>query len=240
MKAILLVLSLLIQQPPQTGVIEGIVLRAQTLIPVPLVNSRVVLDGSRAELVARTDAAGRFRFENLLPGRYRLRVTKDGYIRQEYPRSAMGAPGLPIDLGAGQQIRDIAFRLDPAPTISGVIRDRNFAPIAGVVVQALRRGYDARGNRTLNFITSAKTDDQGVYRLYWVDPGEYIIAATPPPPTPTSRPDGPTYFPGFPAVDDAKPVRVSIGRDAHGTDVRLASLPLGPVEGAINSMLTGR
>jgi hypothetical protein len=240
LKAILLILGLLIQQPPQTGVVEGIVLRTQTLNPVPLVNARVVLDGSRAELVARTDSSGRFRFENLLPGRYRLRVTKDGYIRQEYPRAAMGAQGLPIDLGSGQQIRDIVFRLDPAPTISGVIRDRNFAPIAGVVVQALRRGYDTRGNRTLSSITSVKTDDRGVYRLYWVDPGEYIIVATPPPPTPTSQPVGPTYFPGFPSVDDAKPVRVSIGRDAHGTDVRLNSLPIGPVEGAINSMVTGK
>jgi Carboxypeptidase regulatory-like domain len=241
LRAILLVLALLFQEPPRTGVVEGIVLRARTEISVPLVNARVVLERNATELVTRTDSNGRFVFAQLLPGRYRLRVTKDGYVRQEYPHSAMGATGVPIDLSAGQQIRDIVFRLDPAPTISGVIRDGANSPIANIIVQALRRGYDTRGNRTLTLLASAKSDDRGSYRLYWLDPGEYFVAAVPPPPrtvTPQVAP-APTYFPGFPAIDDAKPVRLEIGREANGMDIRLAQSPLQPVHGAVTNLVKG-
>jgi hypothetical protein len=198
------------------------------------------------ELVSRTDVNGRFVFQEVAPGRYRLRVTKDGFIRQEYPRSAMGAPGLPIDLAPGQELRNIVFRLDPAPTISGVIRDPANAPIANVVVQALRRGYDTRGNRTLSLTASAKTDDRGAYRIYWLDPGEYFVSAMPPPPPQTVATTrlpvvlSPTYFPGFPAVDDAKPVRLELGREAHGVDFRLTQQYVGPVQGVAMSLATGR
>ena len=83
MTAILLVLGLLLQEPPRTAAVEGIVLRARTEVPAPLVNARVVLETGATELVTRTDSSGRFVFAQLLPGLYRLRVTKDGYIRQE-------------------------------------------------------------------------------------------------------------------------------------------------------------
>ena len=181
---ILMLMGLALQGQPGTdviaasGVIEGYVVRAKTEPPMPLVNARLELNTDEG-LVVRTDSSGRFVFSGLRPGRYRLRVTKDGFVRQEYPRSAMGAPGLPIDLAAGQQIRNVVFRLDTAPTISGVIRDQSNAVVAGVLVQAMRRGFNSRGNRILTLVASTRTDDRGHYRLYWLDPGEYLIAVAP-------------------------------------------------------------
>ena len=239
----LLILALLLQGPTQkTGVIEGFVLRARTETPVVLVNARVVLEGGVHELVSRTDLNGHFAFAELPSGRYWLRVTKDGFIRQEYPGVAMGATGLPIDLAAGQELRNIVFRMDAAPTISGVILDSGNAPIADVVVQALRRGYDRRGNRTLTSLSSARTDDRGMYRLYWLDPGEYFVSALPPPPPPDMRAQALTiaYFPGFAAIDDAKPVRVELGREATGIDFALTRLSPVTVKGAVISLATGR
>ena len=243
MRVALLVAMLLLQAPAsRTGVIEGMVLRARTETPAVLVNARVVLEGGVEELVSRTDSYGHFAFSELPPGRYRLRVTKDGFIRQEYPGVAMGATGLPIDLAAGQAMRSIVFRLDPAPTISGVIRDTGNAPVADIIVQALRRGFDRRGNRTLTSLSSARTDDRGMYRLYWLDPGEYFISAVPPPPPPDMRAQALTiaYFPGFAAIDDAKPVRVELGREATGIDFALTRLSPVTVKGAVISLETGR
>jgi hypothetical protein len=250
---VLLLLTLAAQTPQRTGVIEGYVVRARTDPPAILVNARLVLELQDEERVARTDSNGRFLFTELPAGRYRLRVTKDGYLRQEFPRSSMGAPGLPIDLAAGQEVRNIVFRLDRAPSISGVIRDVGNALIANVVVQALKRGYDSRGNRTLLVVAATKTDDRGNYRLYWLDTGEYFICAVAPtaPPQPpqvgvqsftsrTTTPLASTYYPGFPSVDDAKPVRLQSDRDAYGMDFALTGQFLGPVYGAITSLTTGQ
>jgi hypothetical protein len=202
-----------------TGVIEGYVVRSRTESVSPLLDARLDLNNS---IVARTDSSGRFVFSGLPPGRYRLRVTKDGFVRQEYPHSAMGAPGTPIDLAAGQQIRNVLFKLDTAPTISGVIRDQANSVVAGVNVQALRRGFNARGKRIVTLIASTRTDDRGAYRLYWLDPGEYVIAAAPEPFSnqPSVRSNGPTYFPGFAELEDARVVRID-ARDVNGIDFRL-------------------
>ncbi len=152
----------------------------------------------------------------------------------------MGAPGLPIDLSAGQQIRNVAFRLDSAPTISGVIRNQSNAVVAGVLVQAMRRGFNSRGNRILTLVASTRTDDRGQYRLYWLDPGEYLIAVAPEaaPNQPPGRANGPTYFPGFAEFDDAKVVRVDF-RDANGIDFRVVQHDLMTVFGNTVSLTTG-
>jgi len=220
-----------------TGVIEGYVVRARTEPTSPLVDARLELNNS---LVARTDSSGRFVFSGLPPGRYRLRVTKDGFVRQEYPHSAMGAAGTPIDLAAGQQIRNVLFKLDTAPTVSGVIRDQGNAVAPGVIVQALRRAFDARGNRIVTLIASTRTDDRGFYRLYWLDPGEYVIAAVPEASAnqPSGRVRGPTYFPGFAEFEDARVVRMDT-REANGTDFRLIQHDPTTVSGYTISVTTG-
>ena len=242
MRTALVLLVLTIAQSSQrTGLIEGFVLRAATETPVPLVNARLELLGPGDPSVARTDASGRFVFAGLGSGRYRLRVTKDGFIRQEYPHAASGAPGLPINLSSGQEIRNIVFSMEPARTISGLIRDRLNVPIAEVVVQALQRGFDVRGNRTLTLAASTKTDDKGSYRLYWLDPGEYFISAIPP--RVAIEPVcemGPTYFPGFAAMDDAKTVRLDSLRDANGLDFSLRGPCMLPVHGVVKSATTAR
>ena len=220
-----------------TGVIEGYVFRARTETASPLVDARLDLNNS---IIARTDSSGRFVFSGLPPGRYRLRVTKDGFVRQEYPHSAMGAPGTLIDVAAGQQIRNVVFKLDAAPTISGVIRDQFNSVVAGAIVQALRRGFNARGNRIVTMIASTRTDDRGAYRLYWLDPGEYVIAAFPEASSnqPPGRSNGPTYFPGFAELEDARVVRMDY-RDANGIDFRLVLHDPTAVYGNTISVTTG-
>jgi hypothetical protein len=218
-----------------TGVIEGYVVRARTEPPAPLVDARLELNGS---LITRTDSSGRFVFSGLPPGRHRLRVTKDGFVRQEYPHSAMDSPGTPINLAAGQQIRNILFKLERAPTISGVVRDQLNSVMAGVVVQALRRGFNTRGNRITTLIASTRTDDRGAYRLYFLDPGEYVIGAFPEP-NPSGRANGPTYYPGFAEFGDATVVRMDT-RDANGIDIRLVQHDPTLVYGYTISVTTGR
>jgi uncharacterized protein (DUF2141 family) len=245
-----LLFALLLQTPPPSGSIEGFVVRAGTASPVVLVNARLELEGPFGKAVSRTDSAGHFAFTGLPAGSYRLRITKDGYVRQEYRQVGLDKPGAPLSLKAGQRLDSIVFRMEPAPTIVGMVRESNETRALGFVVQALKRGFDARGNPSLRLMASTVTDDLGQYRLIWLDPGEYFVSATPPPPMLSQPPPPliniqnivayiPTYFPGFLELDAAKPVRLEYGRDAVGIDFRSYRSGAMSVNGYVTSMQQG-
>src|SRR5688572_16884176 len=92
----------LMQASGAAGRIAGVVTKAGTVFQQTLPNARLELsDGPGTPIVLRTDAGGRFSFSNLAAGRYRLFLTEDGSVRQEF-RDIVLAPG--------QQRNDIVFR----------------------------------------------------------------------------------------------------------------------------------
>ena len=91
----------------------------------------------------------------------------------------MRGPGTPITLQAGQTLKDVAFRLTPAGTITGRVTDSVGEPMAGITIQFLRPTYAPNGKRTFANVTNTRTNDLGEYRLYWVTPGQYYINANP-------------------------------------------------------------
>src|SRR6202035_1994419 len=36
------------------------------------------------------------------------------------------------------------------------------------------------GQRVMNIVQTARTDDRGEYRLFWLQPAQYFVSATPP------------------------------------------------------------
>jgi len=226
-----------LQVAPLPGTIAGTVIKAGTAIQQPLVNARLELTGGPdTPGVTRTDANGRFVFSNLATGEYHLAVTCDGFIRQESPKR--------IVLGRGQQAWNILFELDPAPTAAGWVFDSYGEPIADIMVEALRRSYDVRGNRRLARVAAALTDDRGEYRIFWLDPGEYFFDAVPALPEPGEaqpvRGFEPTYFPGVGTPDDAKPLRLEAAREVRVEFRLLRRVALWSVTGHTMNAMTSR
>src|SRR5215468_1336102 len=230
-----LVLALVAQQAaPGTGRISGFVIKAGTTIRQPLRNARLELTGS-GHGVVRTDVNGAFSFSGLMPGQYQLAVTCDGFVRQELRKN--------IVLGRGQQVGNIIFELDPAATATGRVLDTFGEPISNVMIDALRRTYDVRGNPRLTHIAGALTDDRGEYRIFWLDPGNYFLYASSPPPPETSDsetppPVAPTYYPDVNTPEDARTVRLELGREARA-DFRLRQAAMWPVGGHTMNGLNG-
>ena len=57
-----------------------------------------------------TDAGGRFEMQGIDPGRYRLSVSRNGFVRQEYGQRKPEDPGTVLSLRAGQNLKDLLFR----------------------------------------------------------------------------------------------------------------------------------
>ncbi len=240
MTVALFILSLLQSLSPG-GSIEGVVFKSGTVIQQALPNARLELTGgSGTPLVVRTDSGGRFVFSNLLPGRYRIAVTKDGFIRQEYQTRLI--------LATGRRISDVVFRLEPAPTVAGWVQDEAGEPIADGIVQALRRSYDIRGNPTFTVIESGFKEYHRQYPIFWLDPGEYFFFVSSMPRSSDAqdasllaqRTVPPTYFPGVADPMAAKSIRVEVGRETDGLDFRLRRTSITMVRGQLANSAGGR
>ena len=123
-----------------------------------------------------TDVGGRFEIKGIDPGNYRLRVMRNGFVTQEYGQKTPNDAGAILSLRAGQDLKDLLFRLVPSAVISGRIEDEDGSPLPWVRVSALRETY-LRGRRRLVSEVTVVTNDLGEYRLFGLRPGRYFILA---------------------------------------------------------------
>ncbi|MEP7309422.1 MAG: carboxypeptidase-like regulatory domain-containing protein [Acidobacteriota bacterium] len=127
---------------------------------------------------ATTAQDGRFVFDQVKPGEYRLVATRSGgYVPGEYGQRSATGLGISFELSAGQQMRNVQLLLTPTAAISGRVYDRE-GPVGKLQVQALKPVY-RDGQRMLTIVQSVQTDDRGEYRLFWLPPGSYYITARP-------------------------------------------------------------
>ena len=167
-------------RPQDRGSISGYIVRMGT--GDPLSKSTVTITTYNAarnqSYTATSTTGGQFSFQNLEPGQYRLAANRAGYVRMEYGARSPSRPGLPITLSPGQRLTNIVLQLMPAGTITGRVFDRDGEPLANVNVEALKYSYQ-EGQRVMNVVQTARTNDLGEYRLFWLQPGQYFVSATP-------------------------------------------------------------
>jgi protocatechuate 3,4-dioxygenase beta subunit len=164
--------------PVGTATVSGTVTVADSGQPARKV--RVSLGGSEMRgRTAMTDDSGKFAFIALPAGRYTLTAAKPGHVSVSYGqrRPGPGRPGTPIQLADGQKLQ-VSLQIPRGGVITGTVLDESGDAIPGTPVRALRYAMQS-GARVLQQGGTASTDDRGVYRIYGLQPGEYIVAATP-------------------------------------------------------------
>lgn len=162
--------------------IAGVV-RLDDAAQAPVRRARVTItsvDQSIGGQSATTDDRGRFAFEGLPAGRYLLQASKAAYVTSSYGATRPGRAGTPVMVSASQTIADLIIPMLKGAIITGVIQDKDGRPAPGMLVTAMQ--YATRnGERALVVpagLTSQLTDDQGVYRLYGLPPGDYVVVST--------------------------------------------------------------
>jgi sarcosine oxidase gamma subunit len=180
-----------------------------------------------------TDSSGRFLIENLSSGRYNISIRRDGYLFRQPLSGAINSGQVVI--GQGRSVSTVAFSMVQGGTISGRILDPAGRPAATALVTAARVFYDD-GRPILGPAKTITTDDRGDYRLFWLEPGEYLVIAE------KSLPTGPAkgYFPGGDDARAAINVTVGEGADSSRIDFSLGRTPASViVSGSVTVVVPG-
>jgi 5-hydroxyisourate hydrolase-like protein (transthyretin family) len=124
---------------------------------------------------ASTSASGGYAVVGLPAGSYVARTGNSlGYLNEIYDNNTCATcnvtTGAAIAVAAGATTENINFALDLGGRIAGTVRDSASTPLASVTVSV----YDAQ-NR---FVTSASTNQSGVYLTGGVLPGRYYVKTT--------------------------------------------------------------
>jgi uncharacterized protein (DUF2141 family) len=146
------------------------------------------LNGDRKTV---TDDTGHFAVTALPAGRYTLSVSKAGWVTAYYGSKHPGRPvfgGAPIVLQVGQRLTTETLRMLHGSAVTGVITDAFGHPTANAQVRLLpmrvengQRALDPMGGQAMGMIGQGAygyTDDRGIYRLYGVLPGDYLVVAS--------------------------------------------------------------
>jgi hypothetical protein len=170
-----------------------------------------------------TDENGNFTFEDIASGAYRLMPVLAGYTP---------APDDLEENGRAKYFRSgdsITIRMVKGGVITGTVTSSASDPLVGVRLRAFKV-KDLQG-RSVNSVTidemslsrEWKTDDRGVYRIYGLEPGKYLVSAGGKGFNPMAMgefdSDAPTYYPTG-TRDMATEVTVIAGQETVGIDIR--------------------
>ncbi|HEX5069475.1 MAG TPA: carboxypeptidase regulatory-like domain-containing protein [Vicinamibacterales bacterium] len=147
----------------------------------PVRRAIVVLagDGLRPTRSAITDDEGRFGFADLPAGKFTITVSRASFVTSMYGAKRAGRPGVPLVIGDGARVANVAVRLWRGAALAGTLRDEWGAPVAGIQVRA----FPARARGPLQSLSNngnATTDETGQFRIFGLEPGAYVVAALPP------------------------------------------------------------
>jgi hypothetical protein len=94
-----------------------------------------------------TDKDGKFLVPDLDEGSYRIVVTLNGYVKQEYGQRSFTGQGSTLTLAKGETLKDFVVRMTRAANINGRIADENGLPASGVPVRLIKSTYNVNGIR---------------------------------------------------------------------------------------------
>jgi hypothetical protein len=179
---------------------------------------------------AVTDAEGRYRLTNVAPGKYRVSVFAPAQV-VEGERDSLTS-GKIVNVAEGDNVEDVDFSLTRGVVITGKVTDEKDRPVIAAPVKAYNLGVDGRrrsaASLSLAFVRW-DTDDRGIYRIFGLEAGRYLVVAEIGFGGITGHGYLRTFHPDAVEEAQAKVVEVRSGEEAANIDIKVAPMAKGYV-----------
>jgi len=130
---------------------------------------------------ATTDQDGNYKITSISPGSYNIYISALAYVLADASdQTRVFGPARNLVIGDGENIENMNFSLIKGGVITGKITDPEGRPAVQQLVKLFRAEQpDAnpqQPNRQIYAISSANTDDRGIYRMFGLVAGRYKVA----------------------------------------------------------------
>ncbi|HKR11466.1 MAG TPA: hypothetical protein VJT15_05375 [Pyrinomonadaceae bacterium] len=222
--------SPLVHAQQQPGVVSGrVTLDGKTAASVEVVLLTESND-RRTELAkASTDAEGRFRLNVEQAGRYRVMPLAPAYVSSN-PQSVAKV----ITVAPGDEIKEIDFSLVLGGVITGQVRAPDGRPVIAERLSVTPIAQPGQSRASLDLPGSIlETDDRGVYRIFGLPPGRYLVSAGTASESVAANASGRrssyarTFHPNVTEESQATTIEVAAGGEVPNVDIALVRRPDG-------------
>src|SRR5262245_8983511 len=182
----------------------------------------IVRSQQRAFIKVRTDGDGRYRVSGLTEGAYMVRALSKAYVRPADSSNFETFRFLTLDEGESRDNVDIA--LVRGGVITGRVTDVEGRPFIGGNLKLSPLDENGRPKEGFDFDDHLRgfADDRGVYRIYGLPAGRYILSASDRGGYSfTSQKYIQTFYPKATDRSQAKIIEVKEGAEVTGIDIQL-------------------
>jgi hypothetical protein len=178
---------------------------------------------------ARTDESGRFDFTGLPAGRYSIFALAPGYASPE--DTSLGPLDKTLNIAEGEKVDNVDFEIRRGGVITGRITDSQGRPVVEETITLSKRD---RNNQPQNYFSYTpnddmyRTDDRGVYRIYGLPKGRYLVSVGVAQIRGVDRITSRrafyprVFYPNVTSESEAKAIEVSEGSEATNVDITVS------------------
>lgn len=199
----------------------------------PVTDATVFLRGRNLARRTVSGRDGEYAFIDLPLASVDIFAEKHGHSL--LPQGPQLRPGASVTLAAGRTAEGVDLLLAPWSSVTGRVVDEYGEPVQGARVQLMTSRYE-RGRQRLVGAGAAirTTNDLGIYRLWNVTPGRYLVSATVGEVLSAELPGyGRSYYPGTDDPAAASPVTIATSQEVTGVDLILTRQPTANISGRL-------
>ncbi len=174
---------------------------------------------------ATTDADGRYRLTDIPPGRYFLSPIAPAFVISGVDTSAW-QPGRLLNVAPGDRLEGLDFTLTRGGVITGRVRDADGRPLVEMSLRTMAADESNRNKPQFQLPPfTCMTDDRGVYRIYGLAPGRYLVFFGETPEDGMMRggnagvPYPRTFYGNTTEMAQARVVELTTGEEVTGVDI---------------------